>query len=93
MMSIRIVVMLMLIFPGLVGTTWEIDQGGGGREVTRREDGLVGGKAGLRLFTIDVTRPKPQYHHHLSGVYLHRHEDGDIGNLLKGWEACGGVSM
>ena len=48
----------MVIFPGLVGTTWEIDQGGGGREVTRREDGLVGGKASLRLFTIVVRRPK-----------------------------------
>ena len=80
----------MLIFPGLVGTTWEGDQGGGGREATRREDGLVGGKAGLRLFAMNVTRP--QYHRHRSrqpGVYLHRHEDGHIRNLLKGWEACG----
>ena len=57
MMSIRIVVMLMLIFPGLVGTTWEGDQGGGGREGTRREDGLVGGKAGLRSFAMNVRRP------------------------------------
>ena len=55
MMSIRKV--LMLIFPGLVGTTLEIDQGGGGREATRREDGLVEGKAGLRLFTMNVRRP------------------------------------
>ena len=47
----------MLIFPGLVGTTWEGDQGGGGREGTRREDGLVGGKAGLRSFAMNVRRP------------------------------------
>ena len=96
----------MLIFPGLVGTTLEIDQGGGGREATRREDGLVEGKAGLRLFTMNVRRPEQQYHRHSRhppcrhrhrscqpGVYLHRHEDGHIGNLLKGWKAGGRPSM
>ena len=41
-------IVLMLKFPGLVGTTSEGGRGGGGREVNRREDGLVEGKAGLR---------------------------------------------
>ena len=35
--------MVVVIFLGLVGTTLEGEWGGGGREVTRREDGLVEG--------------------------------------------------